>query len=55
MENLMYFGRSYADSIDIDATVYFAAEEEVELGSFVTVTILDADDYDLTGKMENPN
>ncbi len=55
LENLMYFGRSYADSIDIDATVYFAAEEEVELGSFVTVTILDADDYDLTGKMENPN
>ena len=51
MDNLMYFGRSYADSIDVDATVYFAAEEEVETGSFVTVEILDADAYDLTGKM----
>lgn len=50
--NLMYFGRSYADSIDIDTTVYFAAEDEVEIGSFVSVRILDADDYDLTGKLE---
>ncbi len=51
-ENLMYFGRSYADSIDIDTTVYFAAEDEVSIGSFVTVRILDADEYDLTGKLE---
>ena len=51
-ENLMYFGRSYADSIDIDTTVYFAAEDEVLIGSFVTVRILDADEYDLTGKLE---
>lgn len=50
-DNFMYFGRSYADSIEIDGTVYFAAEEEVEIGSFVTVEILDADPYDLTGKM----
>lgn len=52
MDNLMYYGRSYADSIDIDTTVYFAAEDEVQPGSFVTVTVLDADIYDLTGKME---
>lgn len=51
MNNLMYFGRSYADSIDIDGIVYFAAEDEVETGSFVMVEILDADAYDLTGKM----
>ena len=50
MSNLMYFGRSYADSIDIDTTVYFVAEDEIEIGSFVTVEILDADAYDLTGK-----
>ncbi len=49
-ENFMYFGRSYADSIDVDGTVYFAAEDEVEIGSFVQVEILDADEYDLTGK-----
>lgn len=49
-ENFMYTGRSYADSIDVDSTVYFAAEDEVEIGSFVQVEILAADEYDLTGK-----
>lgn len=48
--NFMYYGRSYADSIDVDGTVYFAAEDEVEIGSFVQVEILNADEYDLTGK-----
>ncbi len=52
MDNLMYYGRSYQDSIDIDTTVYFAAEEEVAIGDFVTVTVLDADNYDLTGQMK---
>lgn len=49
-ENFMYTGRSYADSIGVDSTVYFAAEDEVEIGSFVKVEILDADEYDLTGR-----
>lgn len=48
-ENLMYFGRTAADSIDVDTTTYFAAEDEVAIGSFVTVKILDADCYDCTG------
>ena len=50
-DNLMYYGRTYGDSIDIDTTTYFAAQEEVPEGSFVLVIILDADDYDLTGEM----
>lgn len=49
-DNYMYYGRSYADSIDIDSRVYFASEDEVEIGSFVKVEILDCDEYDLTGK-----
>lgn len=49
-DNFMYYGRSYADSIDVDGTVYFAAEDEVKIGEFVKVEILDADHYDLTGK-----
>ncbi len=49
-DNYMYYGRSYADSIDIDSKVYFASEDEVEIGSFVKVEILDCDEYDLTGK-----
>ena len=48
-ENLMYFGRTYADSIEVDTTTYFAAEDEVAVGSFVFVKILDADNYDCTG------
>jgi ribosomal protein S12 methylthiotransferase len=49
-DNFMYFGRSRADSIDVDGKVYFASGDEVEIGTFVNVEILDADEYDLTGK-----
>ena len=49
-DNYMYFGRSAADSIDIDGKVYFAAEDEVLTGEFVNAEILDADEYDLTGR-----
>jgi ribosomal protein S12 methylthiotransferase len=49
-ENFMYFGRSRADSIGVDSLVYFAAEDEIETGEIVRVEILDADEYDLTGK-----
>ena len=49
-DNFMYFGRTYQDSIDIDSRVYFAAEDEVRIGSFTKVEILDFDEYDLTGK-----
>lgn len=49
-DNFMYYGRSYADSIDVDGKVYFAAEDETEIGSFVKAEILDADEYDLTGR-----
>ncbi len=49
-ENFMYTGRSRGDSIGVDSTVYFAAEDEVKIGTFVKVEILDADEYDLTGK-----
>ena len=48
--NFMYFGRSRADSIGVDSLVYFAADDEVELGEIVKVEILDADEYDLTGR-----
>ena len=46
----MFFGRSRGDSIGVDSTVYFAASDEVDSGDIVKVEILDADEYDLTGK-----
>ena len=49
-ENFMYFGRSQADSLDVDGTVYFAANDEVLAGEFVCVRILDTDNYDCTGE-----
>lgn len=47
----LYYGRSYADSIDVDAKVYFGAEKELSPGDYVPVRILDSVDYDLTGEM----
>lgn len=49
-DNFMYFGRSRADSIGVDSLVYFAARDEVAMGEIVNVEILDADEYDLTGR-----
>ena len=45
----MYYGRSGADSLEVDGTVYFAAGDEVKIGDFVWVKILDTDNYDCTG------
>lgn len=49
-ESYLYFGRSSGDSVDVDGNVYFAADREILPGEFVTVEILDCDEYDLTGK-----
>ena len=49
-ESYLYYGRSKADSVDVDGCVYFAADREVLPGEFVTVEVLDCDEYDLTGK-----
>lgn len=45
-----YFGRTYADSPDIDGTVYFTSETAVSIGDFVNVRITGVMDGDLTGE-----
>ena len=50
VDNFMYFGRSRGDSIGIDSRVFVASEDELEIGEIVRVEILDASEYDLTGK-----
>lgn len=50
IDNYMYFGRSRGDSIGIDSRVFVASEEELNIGDIVNVAILDASEYDLTGK-----
>ncbi len=49
-ENYLFYGRSQGDSIEVDSLVYFATENEVKAGDFITVEVLDADEYDVTGK-----
>lgn len=50
-DSFLFYGRSRGDSIDVDGKVYFATEDEVTEGDIVNVEILDADEYDLTGKV----
>lgn len=49
-DNYLFYGRSRGDSIDVDGKVYFGTEEEVAPGDIITVKILDASEYDLTGQ-----
>jgi len=49
-DNFMYYGRSISDAPEVDTLVYFASEDETEIGCFAQVLILDSDEYDLTGK-----
>ncbi len=51
-ENEAYFGRTYADSPDIDGRVFFTAENTVRVGSFVSVRITDVADGELCGEVE---
>ena len=44
-----FFGRSYADSPDIDGRVWIAADEPLSMGQFVKVQIDGAVDGDLSG------
>lgn len=50
-ESFLFYGRSRGDSIEVDGKVYFGTEDEVCEGDIVRVEILDADEYDLTGKV----
>ncbi len=44
-----YYGRTYADSPDIDGRVWLSSDEDLREGSFVTVRIDDIIDGDLSG------
>ena len=51
-ETEQYFGRTYADSPDIDGRVVFDSEKTVRPGSFVQVRITGVSDGDLVGISE---
>ena len=50
-QSQMFFGRSYAESPDIDGRIYFTADEEIAPGTFVNVRLTGTVDGELTGEM----
>ncbi len=54
-EDASYVGRSEFDAPEIDNGVLFTSEKELEPGSFASVKISDAFDYDLTGEYYEPS
>ena len=48
-----YYGRSYADSIEIDGKVFFKSKTPQKPGSFSNVMIEQALEYDIFGKAVN--
>ncbi len=53
IEYEQYFGRTYADSPDIDGRVWIASEEPLREGTFVKVTVDSVIDGDLSGCLED--
>ena len=49
-EDNLYYGRSGAESIEIDPKIYFGAHRDLTPGDFVQVEIKSADVYDLYGE-----
>ena len=45
-----YYGRSYADSAEIDGKVFFTSEKRCAEGEFVKVRITDYMEFDLYGE-----
>ncbi|WP_069649550.1 30S ribosomal protein S12 methylthiotransferase RimO [Caloranaerobacter ferrireducens] len=50
--SLVYLGRSYMDSPEIDGFVYVHSKHYLTLGSFVNVRITDCLEYDLIGEID---
>ncbi len=48
-----YFGRTYADSPDVDGKIWFTSEQHVKTGDFVRVRIVDTFDGELVGIAED--
>lgn len=48
-----WYGRTFADSPDIDGRILFDSEDELTPGDFVTVEVTDACDRELIGVMED--
>ena len=52
-DGIFYFGRTQFEAPDIDGIIYFTSPEPLDIGTFVDVKILNAEDYDLIGEVTN--
>ncbi|QIB26135.1 30S ribosomal protein S12 methylthiotransferase RimO [Caloranaerobacter azorensis] len=52
-DGLIYLGRSYMDSPEIDGLVYIHSKYRLNLGDFVNVKIFDCLEYDLIGEIDH--
>lgn len=52
LEGNFYVGRSQYDSPEVDSEILIASDTPLDVGSFYTVRITEADDYDLYGEVE---
>jgi ribosomal protein S12 methylthiotransferase len=52
-DGIFYYGRSFAEAPDIDGSIYFTSMEPLETGCLVNVKILNYENYDLIGEVEN--
>ena len=50
-QSMLFVGRSYAESPDIDGRIYFSAEREVRAGEFVPVRLTGTMDGELVGEL----
>ncbi|OPJ57146.1 30S ribosomal protein S12 methylthiotransferase RimO [Alkalithermobacter paradoxus] len=53
IEDGLYMGRSYEDAYDIDGVVYIRTKQELKIGNFINVKIIEALEYDLVGEITN--
>ncbi len=49
-EDNLYFGRSGAESVDVDPKIYFGSLDELNDGDFIKIKIVNYDEYDLYGE-----
>jgi len=50
-DGIFYFGRTFGEAPEIDGYIYFTSEIPLEVGMFINVKVLNADEYDLIGEV----
>ncbi len=52
-DEFCYVGRCAQDTPEVDGNAYIYSEYELNAGDIVSIKIIDADEYDITGEVEN--